>query len=841
MIILSYSIINSQIKLKNSEIAIYDRFLFHFYGAILSRIYSIAWVSWGFIVFNIWVSIKRTRSWFCFFSFVFFIGFVGGVTPVSAQLSKALIEAAVGNKGEGEKQQAPGDAKKSEKTLSSIETSGTKPPQQKQDIQKLMITQLAQFRDALHKVLASTAQFPEHAAATLAEAGPDGTAGWLGRALVLLIISAFVGYIAKTLFQRWARQQFLHLYDAHPTSRSEKIGYLLTRAFFQLLGVALFVGVAVIVYLIFQSEHEPTRQTVFIGITQIAILLTAQIIFLNILAPHATAHRMVALSDADALGMYRGLMIFMGFSSVMFGVCKWMDALGLDLNAHKLALMITTFLSAFLLIGVTIHFKRAISELIAPLNSPHALSLWRVLFSRFWHVIVILYFLVAATITAFHLILDHQSTKGLVIAPIAVAILGVVVYGVCIVIIDRLILPHLDTKAEIEKRADILAEEQHLDALEQTQEREVNLSQAAAEAEIAEEIRLPYRSLIEKAALIITLFGGILLLFAIWGAPLHTPNSFIDRFTDVLLVVFLGYMAYEAAKISIDKKIDEEKPDIDDDDGEQEMGATGESRLATLLPLFRNFLLITIVVIAGMIGLSELGVDIAPLFAGAGVIGLAVGFGSQTLIRDIFSGAFFLIDDSFRKGEYVDIGTVKGSIEKISIRSMQLRHHRGALHTVPFGEIKYITNYSRDWAIMKLTFRVTYDTDVEKVRKLIKKLGQELLQDPEHGHKFLEPLKSQGVLSMEDSAMIVRVKYKTKPGDQFVLRKMVYARIREIFEQNGIQFAHRQVTVQVAENHDGHQDDGKMKQVAAAALGAAAIAAEEGLLPGSAAPSADSL
>lgn len=169
-------------------------------------------------------------------------------------------------------------------------------------------------------------------------------------------------------------------------------------------------------------------------------------------------------------------------------------------------------------------------------------------------------------------------------------------------------------------------------------------------------------------------------------------------------------------------------------------------------------------------------------------------------IRDVFSGAFFLIDDAFRLGEYIDIGEVKGTVEKNSIRSMQLRHHKGPLNTIPFGEIRHLTNFSRDWVVMKLPLRVTYDTDVEKVRKLIKNLGQELLEHPEIGDQFLEPLKSQGVYQMEDSAIIIRVKFMTKPGDQFVIRKLVYARIRDLFIQEGIKFAHKEVTVRVAES-----------------------------------------
>ncbi|MEM8664899.1 MAG: mechanosensitive ion channel family protein, partial [Pseudomonadota bacterium] len=206
--------------------------------------------------------------------------------------------------------------------------------------------------------------------------------------------------------------------------------------------------------------------------------------------------------------------------------------------------------------------------------------------------------------------------------------------------------------------------------------------------------------------------------------------------------------------------------------------------------------------VVAMVGLSSLGVDVAPLFAGAGVVGLAIGFGAQALIRDVFSGAFFLLDDAFRKGEYVEVGGVTGQVEKISVRSFQLRHHEGPLHTLPFGEIKQLTNYSRDWVIMKLPVRLTYDTDVEAVRKLVKKLGQEMAADPEYGHLFLEAPKSQGVVQMEDSAMIIRVKFKTKPGDQFLVRRHVYTRLRDLFAENDIHFAHREVTVRVAGTDD---------------------------------------
>ncbi|MEL6752192.1 MAG: mechanosensitive ion channel family protein, partial [Pseudomonadota bacterium] len=258
-------------------------------------------------------------------------------------------------------------------------------------------------------------------------------------------------------------------------------------------------------------------------------------------------------------------------------------------------------------------------------------------------------------------------------------------------------------------------------------------------------------------------------------------------------------------------------------------GAGGGSRVATLLPIFRWVIIAIIAVAAIMIILSEFGLDIGPIFAGAGVVGIAVGFGAQKLIQDVFSGAFFLLDDAFRKGEYVEIDAVKGVVEKISIRSFQLRHHLGALHTIPFGEIRQLTNYSRDWVMMKLPLRVTYDTDVEKVRKLVKKLGQRLLEHDQVGHTFLQPLKSQGVYKMEDSAMIIRVKFMTKPGEQFVTRKIVYQEIQDLFAREGIHFAHKEVTVRLADGASADSLTEEQKEAVGAAARSVIDQEEEAL------------
>ncbi|WP_211212154.1 mechanosensitive ion channel family protein [Kiloniella laminariae] len=309
----------------------------------------------------------------------------------------------------------------------------------------------------------------------------------------------------------------------------------------------------------------------------------------------------------------------------------------------------------------------------------------------------------------------------------------------------------------------------------------------------------------------------------LWGLDLRDLASqgvgaqFARALVEIVIISFIAYGLSELLNIFADRQVAIERVtmgiDAEGDSQSDGEGGQGGTRLGTLMPLIRWTGLTFILIMAFLSILEQLGINVTPLLAGAGIVGLAVGFGAQTLVKDIFSGIFFLIDDAFRKGEYIDVGSVKGTVEKISIRSMQLRHHKGPLNTIPFGEISYLTNFSRDWIIMKLPLRLTYDTDANKVRKMIKKLGEELLTHPEIGHMFLNPLKSQGVMAMEDSAMIMRVKFTTRPGDQFVVRRFVLNEIHKLFNANGIQFANREVTVRLADNSTEKRLDNADKQI----------------------------
>ena len=303
---------------------------------------------------------------------------------------------------------------------------------------------------------------------------------------------------------------------------------------------------------------------------------------------------------------------------------------------------------------------------------------------------------------------------------------------------------------------------------------------------------------IERGLRAVLLIGGALLVADILGldlGELTSRDTVATRLTrgaiNVVIIALLADFVWQMARAWIDYRL-----------GEASSGgpATGDEarrrqRLRTLLPIMRNVLFVVLIVMAALMALSALGVEVGPLIAGAGVVGVAVGFGAQSLVKDIIAGMFFLLDDAFRVGEYIESGGTRGTVEAFSLRSIKLRHHRGALHTVPFGSLEKITNYSRDWVIDKLTLNVTFDADLDKAKRLIKQIGKDLAADPEYAPHIIEPLKMQGVDQFGDFAIQIRLKMMTRPGEQFVIRRKAYAMIKKAFDANGIRIALPTVTV----------------------------------------------
>jgi len=272
---------------------------------------------------------------------------------------------------------------------------------------------------------------------------------------------------------------------------------------------------------------------------------------------------------------------------------------------------------------------------------------------------------------------------------------------------------------------------------------------------------------------------------------LDSQTNVVTPLSKVLLVLIVGGTGIILTTTLLKRQLTH--------DNETVSTATGRpvkaSRAISVISLVQGLLWGALILLAGLVALSQAGVNLGPMLAGAGVIGLVLGLGAQSLLKDILAGIFYVIDDAFRIGEYVEVGNLRGTVERLSLRSMQVRHHRGALHTIPYGTVPSITNYSRDWVIVKFQFQLPLDTDVLKVKKIVKQVSASITEEEEFGPYILEPLKFQGIDDVDLFGLMVRLKFMAVPGEQFVMRREMLRRLQQAFAENGIEFAKRSVTV----------------------------------------------
>ena len=297
---------------------------------------------------------------------------------------------------------------------------------------------------------------------------------------------------------------------------------------------------------------------------------------------------------------------------------------------------------------------------------------------------------------------------------------------------------------------------------------------------------------------LIVLISLITWILSIWGVDIPYGSFALRAIFESSITLVLAFFCWMIASSFLERKIQEGSPvleKMEEDDDNEFGGSTPLGRVHTLLPILRKLFGSILLTMVLLIVASSFGVNIGPLLAGAGVIGLAVGFGAQKLVSDILSGFFFLLDDAFRVGEYIQAGAMKGTVETITLRNVLLRHHLGYLQVVPYSDLGAIINYMRGGIVIKFPLEFPYDTDIELVRKIIKRVGEAMIQDEEFGDDFLQPVKSQGVYGITNSVMIIRVKFTAKPGKQFLIRREAFRRITEALNAKGINYAHRKVIV----------------------------------------------
>lgn len=300
----------------------------------------------------------------------------------------------------------------------------------------------------------------------------------------------------------------------------------------------------------------------------------------------------------------------------------------------------------------------------------------------------------------------------------------------------------------------------------------------------------------------------LLAVLEVWGLQTLTwltagpGQRLTGAVLSIAVVVLLAFLAWSLVSSTIERYLSQ----TDEDGTVVERSA----RAKTLLPLARNVFLVVLVVIVGLIVLSEVGVNIAPLLAGAGVIGLAIGFGSQKLVQDVITGAFILIEDTISVGDVVNVGGMAGIVEALTIRSLRLRDATGNVHTIPFSTVDKVTNLTKEFSFAVLDIGVAYREDTDEVFEVMKEVTEEMRADAEWGPLILEPMEVQGVDAFLDSAVMLKARIKTQPIRQWAVRREFNRRLKKVFDARGIEIPFPQTTVWFGEDKAGNAPAGRM-------------------------------
>ena len=274
------------------------------------------------------------------------------------------------------------------------------------------------------------------------------------------------------------------------------------------------------------------------------------------------------------------------------------------------------------------------------------------------------------------------------------------------------------------------------------------------------------------------------LLAQIWGFSLlafasdsRTGQVISDSLGHILLILLVTWLAW----VVLDTAIEQALTPAPNKRGTREPS----TRIKTILPLMRNAIKVILVVVCTITTMANLGVNVAPFLAGAGVVGLAIGFGSQQLVQDVITGLFIIIEDTISVGDWVVVDSNHaGTVEGLTIRTLRLRDSRGFVHSVPFGQIKAVINHSRQFAYAYFSVQFTYNTDMDNAIALIREAGNQISDDPLLSLNLQGPLTIFGVDSMNLEGVTVTAQFRTMSGVQNTISRAFNARLKKLVDKS---------------------------------------------------------
>jgi small-conductance mechanosensitive channel len=553
---------------------------------------------------------------------------------------------------------------------------------------------------------------------------------------LLIYLVAFVagGFAAQKLFLFAARPWLAHFDQHNVATLQHRLAVLVERLAFAILLLGTFAAGSMGTFLLFR--WPASSGSMILGYLWATLVIRlSHTVSRFFLAPGAERLRLVPLTTRRAWFWHRWMAALAAIGALGWQTIVVLRGLGLPPESQELLRQI--LLLALALCGIAIVWTPRDNETPGPLSPRRAA--FRVLVS-FALLLIWLLFLTQATEVALSLLVIGAMPVGLYVLR--------------------------NAAAQVTRGRWLLQEDEEVSAISAIADRCM------------------------QALVVVAAAFALIEIWQIDMASVASSESAMTRLgrgTFEALVILLGAdLLWLVLRAVIDLRLTGAVLPIDDLDDEE---VRRRARIRTLLPVLRNFLFIFVLIIASLSALAAMGLQIGPLLAGAGVVGIAVGFGAQTLVRDVLSGVFFLLDDAFRVGELIESGGISGTVETFSLRSVKLRHYKGPLHTVPFGDLKAITNYSRDWVNELLEVTVVFESDLQQVERAIERVSGEVMEDLSLVSGIITAPRSIGVTRMGVDGIHIGVIVRTRPGQQFKVRAAVFSRLKSAFDADGIRFS----------------------------------------------------
>ncbi|MDP5291248.1 mechanosensitive ion channel [Oceanimonas sp. CHS3-5] len=577
----------------------------------------------------------------------------------------------------------------------------------------------------------------------------------LATLLVFLVLRRLVGPLLFSRLDHWS----LHGAGSTPVLRRMLCVALAAAMDVLIVGLAYVAGNLVATFLVGQTGEQTTQASLFLNAFMVIELLKAGLRM--VFSRRYDGLRLLPLNATEASYWNRRMALLIGLLG--YGVMVAEPLITIHISAAlsqslNTMLMLTAFIYAAVII---LKNRRRLAEVIRTHAEQRRLTTSKLslhLLARTWHLLALGYFAVVLVLV---LLSPAKALPFVLFATLKT--LGVIVVGILLsTLLGQTIGRRIHLSDDLRRKLPLL--------------------EARLNSYVPNALRF-LRFLVLAGVILLSLNAWHIVDLATWSAS-EAGGVLMGRIIAVALILAVSATIWVILASLIEHKLNPET-------------GTGmpSARTQTLLSLFRSALAVLLVTMTVMIALSELGINIGPLIAGAGVLGLAIGFGAQKLVQDVITGIFIQIENAMNTGDVVTLGGITGTAEKLSIRSVGIRDLSGTYHIIPFSSVDTVSNYMRDFAYHVGEYRVSYRENIDDAITHLQNAFDELVADPEQKPYVLEALEVAGVIALADSSVNIRVRIMTAPGMQWAVGRAYNRLVKMHFEQAGIEIPYPQSTV----------------------------------------------